>query len=82
MKARARMIQMTLQPGVCRWCGCDDDHACADGCTWADANWTLCSACVQLERAMRNPSGRRALAEFVQEHGFVHGAQISASARP
>lgn len=27
----------------CRVCGCNDDRACADGCTWADVD--LCTAC-------------------------------------
>lgn len=27
----------------CRFCGCDDTHACKGGCSWTGA--TLCSAC-------------------------------------
>lgn len=29
---------------ACRACGCTDDRACPDGCSWVDAD--LCSACV------------------------------------
>lgn len=30
--------------GVCRRCGCTDQHGCACGCSWVASN--LCSACV------------------------------------
>lgn len=37
--------------GVCRLCGCDETHACADGhgrpCGWHDASRTLCSECAR-----------------------------------
>jgi hypothetical protein len=29
---------------VCRGCGCDDDAACAGGCSWVEPD--LCSSCV------------------------------------
>jgi len=32
-------------PGTCRVCGCTDDHACPEGCSWVDRDHTLCSAC-------------------------------------
>jgi len=28
--------------GTCRICGCTDDHACAEPCSWADESQTLC----------------------------------------
>ena len=31
-------------PGICRICGCTDEEACPEGCTWVEAN--LCSNCV------------------------------------
>jgi len=34
--------------GVCRMCGCTDDHPCVNGgqpCSWVDDSHTLCSAC-------------------------------------
>lgn len=34
--------------GVCRVCGCTDQHACDGGCSWADASHTLCTNCVGL----------------------------------
>jgi hypothetical protein len=67
---RARLIQLTLVSGTCRWCGCTQERACAAGCSWANADQTLCSECVELERAMRTPRGRAALADFLQEHDF------------
>jgi hypothetical protein len=33
------------RPGTCRVCGCTDDHACPEGCSWVDRDHTLCSAC-------------------------------------
>lgn len=35
--------------GVCRVCGCTDDHACPGGCSWADDEHTLCSRCAENE---------------------------------
>lgn len=39
---------LVYMPGICRECGCDDDHACVDpgtgaACTWVEED--LCSAC-------------------------------------
>jgi ParB/RepB/Spo0J family partition protein len=31
--------------GVCRECGCTEDAACEEGCSWADETRTLCTAC-------------------------------------
>jgi hypothetical protein len=36
------------QAGVCRFCGCDDAHACEGGCFWVDGERTVCSGCVDL----------------------------------
>lgn len=33
--------------GVCRVCGCTDDHACPGGCSWSDDEHTLCSRCAE-----------------------------------
>lgn len=38
--AYARRHQLA---GVCRVCGCTDERACADGCTWIEPD--LCSTC-------------------------------------
>jgi hypothetical protein len=80
MKESSFVIRNTV--GQCRWCGCTYDRPCANGCSWADAQHTLCSECVALDRAMRSRAGRRDLAEFVQEHGFLIGAAMPAAARP
>jgi hypothetical protein len=39
-------VGLVLVPGQCRVCGCTDDHACLDGCAWADEDHTLCTSCV------------------------------------
>lgn len=41
--------QLTI-PGICRVCGCTDDHACEVPCSWANARHTLCSNCVEERR--------------------------------
>jgi hypothetical protein len=33
---------------ICRVCGCTDDNACEDGCSWAEKD--LCSSCVGKEK--------------------------------
>lgn len=63
-------------PGQCRWCKCTMDHACANGCSWANAQYTLCSECVPLDTALKTSAGRRELAEFLQEHGFLVGSTM------
>jgi hypothetical protein len=73
---------ITNKAGQCRWCHCTYDTPCANGCSWADRSQTLCSECVPLDRALRTTAGRRELAEFVQEHGFLIGQMMPAAARP
>lgn len=36
---------LILMPGTCSSCGCTDAAACPGGCSWADADRTLCSRC-------------------------------------
>lgn len=72
----------SLIPGICRWCRCTFTNPCANGCSWADRAQTLCSACVPLDKALMTMAGRRELAEFLQEHGFLVGRQMPATARP
>lgn len=62
------IITLTERPGRCRWCGCSDQVGCALGCRWINARHTLCSACADLDRLVRNRDGRLELAEIVQEH--------------
>ena len=69
----AHAIYLTQTPGRCRWCRCTYDEPCDGGCGWANREQTLCTACVPLDRAMKNIPGRRELAEFLQEHGFLDG---------
>ena len=47
--------ERTLAAGVCRYCGCTDERACAhwvrddrvyEGCEWVDEAHTICSACL------------------------------------
>lgn len=53
-EAAARSRWRALRGGRCRVCGCTDDRAClvleysgaVGPCSWADAEGTLCSACV------------------------------------
>jgi hypothetical protein len=75
-------IRVSLTPGSCRWCQCTDDTPCANGCSWVERTQTLCSECVPLDKALETRAGRRELAEFLQEHGFLVGRQMPAKARP
>ena len=63
-------IRVSLTPGICRWCRCTYERPCANGCGWADRAQTLCTACVPLDKTLRTASGRRELAEFLQEAEF------------
>jgi hypothetical protein len=69
MKSHA--IYLTQTPGRCRWCRCTEAEACESGCSWANRDRTLCSACVPLDAAMHNVPGRMELAVFLQVQGFV-----------
>ena len=76
---------ITNRAGQCRWCKCTELNACANGCTWANREQTLCSECVPLDTAMKTTAGRREVAEFVQEHGFPYRPGMiarAAAARP
>jgi hypothetical protein len=75
-------IRVSLTPGVCRWCRCTYESPCANGCGWVDRTQTLCTECVPLETAMHTMAGRRELAEFVQEYGFLVGRQMPAPRVP
>lgn len=72
----AHAIHLMLTRGQCRWCRCTEFEPCDVGCGWANREETLCTACVPLDRAMRTIPGRRELAGFLQEHGFLASAQL------
>ena len=36
------------EAGTCRYCGCTEEHACPDGCAWADDTLTICTTCEEL----------------------------------
>jgi hypothetical protein len=40
-----------LRSGVCRFCRCWDFDPCPNVCGWADRAQTLCTECVQVNRA-------------------------------
>lgn len=35
----------------CKYCGCDDLHACKGGCFWVDKEKTICSSCAVEKKA-------------------------------
>jgi hypothetical protein len=56
---------MRGRPGQCRWCGCTYYEPCPGSCGWANATQTLCTACINVDRAWsavtpRYPNMRRA----------------------
>lgn len=44
---------MRERPGKCRWCGCTYYEPCPESCGWANAEQTLCTACVNVDREWR-----------------------------
>jgi hypothetical protein len=34
------------RPGTCSACGCTENYACDGGCSWANAEKTLCTKCL------------------------------------
>jgi len=42
-----------MTPGICRVCGCTDNNACPEGCSWADSTYTLCTNPICLRVARR-----------------------------
>lgn len=36
------------KPARCVRCGCTEEHACEDGCSWVDDEHLLCSACLDM----------------------------------
>lgn len=59
-------ITIPQRPGRCRWCRCTYEEPCPIGCGWANREQTLCTACVDVDRAVRTARGRRRLAEMLQ----------------
>lgn len=51
--------QRRNQPGCCRWCGCTYEDPCPGSCGWANADQTLCTACVDVDREWRRLTASR-----------------------
>ncbi|MBP3037963.1 hypothetical protein J9303_00380 [Bacillaceae bacterium Marseille-Q3522] len=54
--------------GVCRICGCTDDHACMTRfgpCWWVDDDHTLCSACAELQQYKKVRCLKKGFSNFV-----------------
>lgn len=47
----------TPQSGICRICGCTDERACPEICSWVDATHTLCSSCATGTIELKIPPG-------------------------
>lgn len=45
-------LLLTPQPETgfpeCRYCHCTEGAACPEGCAWADADYTICTACLAM----------------------------------
>jgi hypothetical protein len=61
-------IRIPEKPGVCRICRCTEFDPCEGGCGWANAMQTLCTACVDVDKALRTIDGRRELRDALYEH--------------
>ena len=42
-KSKPRKLKPAT-PGRCRYCRCTDNRACEYGCSWADAEHTVCDS--------------------------------------
>lgn len=71
------VIRVPLESGRCRWCQCTDHDACPGGCAWVDSAHTLCSECVELDRAMRSQTGRVTVARAWQEDEGARAASAT-----
>ena len=59
---------LDTQVRTCRVCGCDERHACPDGCEWVEAD--LCSLC------QRGPHDWTALTIFLAVVAFSAGVFV------
>lgn len=61
------IVTVKERVGKCRWCGCTEEHGCAEGCSWANRQATLCSECVDIDRLMRSARGRQQIADTFRD---------------
>lgn len=61
--------------GWCRWCGCTYERACPQGCGWANANHTLCTACVHVDTEWRRLKSTRPPNRLSFFRGFMAGSE-------
>jgi len=52
--------------GRCTVCGCTEDRACAGGCSWENAERTLCTRCASAERR-GHPRGADPIADAIAD---------------
>lgn len=63
-----------LRPGRCRWCRCTYEEPCPGSCGWANREQTLCTACVDVERAWRRLPTKKPNMVRAFFRGFMVGA--------
>ena len=63
----------TVRPGRCRYCRCTDARSCPDGCSWYDAEETVCnsSICVALFRVALADCARKLIRVGINKTGFL-----------
>jgi hypothetical protein len=52
--------------GICMVCGCTDAEGCDEGCGWANAKRTICTACAELPDLERQAKRFNAAMELRQ----------------
>jgi hypothetical protein len=50
--------------GICYVCGCTHDDPCPEGCGWANAKQTLCTACEPLSTEERESKRKDSLEQL------------------
>jgi hypothetical protein len=64
-----------MKQGVCRWCRCTYWEPCPGSCGWADRAQTLCTECVDIEKAWkRNGRAQKPNMHRAFFRGFTAGA--------
>ena len=78
---RTEEIDDMVDPGVCRYCQCTEDEACEGGCSWVNAEQTVCSnpECVEEMKAEAAEGSERPSVPNVAKYMHAEGRLIDAT---
>lgn len=61
----------------CKYCGCDDLHACKGGCFWVDENKTVCSSCAVINEVVFINKINKSKAKIIEANYDSYGMTTS-----